>query len=123
MNTRISTKWFVALFLLTVTVAASAAGVHDVTPKDLQSMKFRFVGPDRGNRASAVVGVPGDPNVYYIGAASGGVWKSTDGGNRFKPVFDKEPVQSIGALAVDPSDHAVVWAGTGESWVIRNGIT
>ena len=123
MNTRIPTKSFVALFLLTVTVAASAAGVHDVTPKDLQSMKFRFVGPDRGNRASAVVGVPGDPNVYYIGAASGGVWKSTDGGSRFKPVFDKEPVQSIGALAVDPSDHAVVWAGTGESWVIRNGIT
>jgi len=122
MNVRASTTWFAAFSLLLVGVASAAAG-HDVTPKELQSMKFRFVGPDRGNRASAVVGVPGDPNVYYVGAASGGVWKSTDGGNRFKPVFDKEPVQSVGALAVDPGNHAVVWVGTGESWVIRNGIT
>jgi photosystem II stability/assembly factor-like uncharacterized protein len=120
---KISTKWFVLLSLLAMAGVLPAAGAFDIAPKDLQSMRFRFVGPDRGNRASAVVGVPGDPNVYYIGAASGGVWKSTDGGYRFKPAFDKEPVQSIGALALDPSDHDVIWVGTGESWVIRNGIT
>ena len=123
MSTRISTKWLVAFSLLVMTGTPYAAEVHGIAPEDLQSMRFRFVGPDRGNRASAVVGVPGDPNVYYVGAASGGVWKSTDGGRKFKPVFDKEPVQSIGSLAVDPSDHDVVWVGTGESWVIRNGIT
>src|SRR5690348_4901398 len=122
MNVTASAKWLAALSLLAMTVPAAAA-THAVVAKDLQSMRFRFVGPDRGNRASAVVGVPGDPNVYYVGAASGGVWKSTDGGQKFKPVFDKEPVQSIGALAVDPSDHDVIWVGTGESWVIRNGIT
>lgn len=123
MNAAKFSQWFLALSLLVITAAASAGGARDITSKDLQSMRFRFVGPDRGNRASAVVGVPGDPNVYYIGAASGGVWKSTDGGFEFKPVFDKEPVQSIGALAVDPGNHDVIWAGTGESWVIRNGIT
>lgn len=123
MSVRASTKWCVALSLLVLVGVPLAAGARDVTKKDLESMKFRFVGPDRGNRASAVVGVPGDPNVYYIGAASGGVWKSDDGGYKFKPVFDKQPVQSIGAMAVDPGNHAVVWVGTGESWVIRNGIT
>ncbi len=122
MSATISTGWFAALSLLAMASMAAAAA-NDIAPKDLQSMRFRFVGPDRGNRASAVVGVPGDPNVYYIGAAAGGVWKSTDGGQKFKPVFDKEPVQSIGSLAVDPGNHDVIWAGTGESWVIRNGIT
>ncbi len=122
MNARICIKRL-AFAALAAAGALSAAGAHGIAPKDLRSLRFRFVGPDRGNRASAVAGVPGDPNVYYIGAASGGIWKSTDGGYRFKPIFDKEPVQSIGALAIDPRDHAVIWAGTGESWVIRNGIT
>ena len=116
-------KSLIALMLSAIFSAASIVGARGIAPKELQSMRFRFVGPSRGNRVSAVLGVPGDPNVYYVGAASGGVWKSTDGGYKFKPVFDKEPVQSIGALAIDPSNHAVIWAGTGESWVIRNGIT
>jgi photosystem II stability/assembly factor-like uncharacterized protein len=83
------------------------------------SLKFRFIGPP-GNRVSAVVGVPGDPNVYYAGAASGGVWKSIDGGTEWKPVFDKMPAQSIGSLAIAPSDHAIVWAGTGETFIRSN---
>ncbi|MGH9710082.1 MAG: VPS10 domain-containing protein, partial [Candidatus Acidiferrales bacterium] len=82
--------------------------------------QFRFVGPIVGNRIAAVAGVPGDLSTYYAGAASGGVWKSTDGGNRWEPVFDKEPAAAIGALAVAPSDPSVVWAGTGEAWVIRD---
>src|SRR5262249_51967791 len=82
---------------------------------DLSRLQFRYVGPP-GNRVSAVVSPPGDKSVYYAGAASGGVWKSADGGVVWKPVFDKQKSQSIGALAVSPSDHNVVWAGTGESW-------
>jgi hypothetical protein len=60
--------------------------------------------------------------TIYVGAASGGVWKSLDGGTTFKPVFDKQPVQSIGAIALDPSDPNTVWVGTGESWV-RNSVS
>src|SRR5579875_787347 len=83
-------------------------------------MRFRFLGPQVGNRISAVAGVPGDPSTYYAGAASGGVWKSSDGGNKFVAVFDDEPVTAIGALAVASSDPSTVWAGTGEAWAIRD---
>jgi photosystem II stability/assembly factor-like uncharacterized protein len=79
-------------------------------------LRYRYIGPV-GNRTDAVAGVAGDPMVYYAGAASGGVWKSTDGGIHWEPVFDREPAQSIGALAVAPSDSNVVWAGTGESFI------
>ncbi|HKK07729.1 MAG TPA: glycosyl hydrolase [Gemmatimonadota bacterium] len=81
-------------------------------------LHWRTLGPD-GNRASAVVGEPGDPLVAYVGAASGGVWKTEDGGSSWRPVFDDEPAQSIGALAVAPSAHNEVWAGTGEPFYIR----
>ncbi len=84
------------------------------------ALRFRFVGPRVGNRIAAVAGIAGDPSTYYAGAASGGVWKSTDGGNHWAPVFDKEPVAAIGALAVAPSETSTVWAGTGEAWVIRD---
>jgi photosystem II stability/assembly factor-like uncharacterized protein len=84
------------------------------------SLGFRFVGPAVGNRISAIAGIPGDPTTYYAGGASGGVWKSTDGGNNWTPIFDSQPVQAIGALAVAPSDPNVVWAGTGEGWAIRD---
>src|SRR5204863_3714129 len=63
---------------------------------------------------------PGDPSIYYAGAASGGVWKTTDGGLRCEPVSDQMPVAAIGALAVAPSDPNIVWAGTGEAWAIRD---
>ncbi|HZY09268.1 MAG TPA: hypothetical protein VFE69_16030, partial [Ilumatobacteraceae bacterium] len=66
------------------------------------------------NRVTSVTGVAGDPNTYYAGAASGGLWKSTDGGIHWSPVFDSQPVSSVGALAVAPSDPNVVYAGTGE---------
>ncbi|HKW49500.1 MAG TPA: hypothetical protein VJN70_18740, partial [Gemmatimonadaceae bacterium] len=78
-----------------------------------QRLKYRYIGPE-GNRVTSVTGVSGDPNTYYAGAASGGLWKSTDGGIHWDPVFDKQPVSSVGALAVAPSDPNVVYAGTGE---------
>jgi photosystem II stability/assembly factor-like uncharacterized protein len=88
-------------------------------PDPYAALPYRFIGPP-GNRVSAVVGVPGEPNTYYAGAASGGVWKSTDGGVHWKAIFDDEPVQSIGAIAIAPSDPNVVWVGTGESFVRSN---
>ncbi len=84
------------------------------------SFHFRFIGPVVGNRVASVAGVAGDPNTYYAGASSGGVWKSTDGGNRWDPIFDKEPVAAIGALAVAQSNPNDVWVGTGEAWAIRD---
>jgi hypothetical protein len=80
------------------------------------ALSYRFIGPP-GNRVDAVVGVAGDPSTYYVGAASGGIWKTTDGGVHWSPIFDKELVSSIGALAVAPSNPRIIWAGTGESFL------
>ncbi|HEY6807991.1 MAG TPA: hypothetical protein VI160_04305, partial [Gemmatimonadales bacterium] len=82
-------------------------------------LHYRFVGPE-GNRAVAVVGEPGNPMVAYVGAASGGVWKTEDAGVHWRAVFDSEPAQAIGALAIAPSAHNIVWAGTGETFFIRS---
>ncbi|HET7789930.1 MAG TPA: hypothetical protein VFK78_03960 [Gemmatimonadales bacterium] len=82
-------------------------------------LRFRFVGPE-GNRAVAVVGEPGNPMVDYVGAASGGIWKTEDGGVHWRAVFDSEPAQAIGALAIAPSAHNILWAGTGETFFIRS---
>src|SRR5579864_5707306 len=88
-----------------VTLAGMAWADQPASDAEHESeFRFRFVGPKVGNRIAAVAGVPGDPSVYYAGAASGGVWKSTDAGNHFKPIFDKQPVAAIGSLAVAPSD-------------------
>lgn len=75
-------------------------------------------------RVAALDAVPGKDGktTLFVGAASGGVWKSTDGGTTFKPVFDKQPVQSIGAIAIDPTHHDTIWVGTGESWT-RNSVS
>lgn len=75
-------------------------------------------------RVAALAAVAGKDGktLLYVGAASGGVWKSTDGGTTFKPVFDREPVQSIGAIAIDPKNTNTVWVGTGESWT-RNSVS
>jgi photosystem II stability/assembly factor-like uncharacterized protein len=102
-----------------VSMAATAAAPSADAEKE-SDFKFRFVGPKVGNRIASVAGVAGDPSVYYAGAASGGVWKSADGGNRWMPVFDKQTAAAIGALAVAPSQPSTVWAGTGEAWVIRD---
>ena len=97
-----------------------------ISPDVYNEMKFRYIGPV-GNRATAVVGIPGNPSVYYVGAASGGIFKSTDGGIHWDPIFDDEPVSSIGSLAIAASDPNIVWAGTGESFIrshisVGNGI-
>src|SRR5579863_6439191 len=79
-----------------------------------KGMKWRLVGPFRGGRVLAVTGVSGQPDVFYFGAVSGGVWKSTDGGQRWEPLADKEPIVSVGSIAVPGSDPNVIYVGTGE---------
>lgn len=83
------------------------------------SLKYRYIGPD-GNRVIAVAGEPGNNNIVYAGAASGGIFKSTDGGIHWQPIFDQQNVSSIGSIAIAPSDHNVVWAGTGETFIRSN---
>src|SRR5205814_703140 len=75
-----------------------------------------------GGRVAAIDGTSDSPSTIYVGAASGGVWKSTDAGFTFKPVFDDQPSQSIGAIAIDPTNNQNVWVGTGESWM-RNSVS
>ncbi len=92
-------------------------------PKSLfEGMKYRLVGPFRGGRVLAVAGVPGEPDTYYFGAVAGGMWKTTDGGLSWKPLWDKFPEASpsIGAIAVAPSDPNVVYVGTGEACIRGN---
>ncbi len=81
-----------------------------INPDVYGQLKYRYIGPE-GNRATSVAGVPGKPNIWYVGAASGGIFKSTDGGIHWGAIFDSEPVASIGSLAVAASDPNIVWAG------------
>ena len=86
-------------------------------------MQWRLIGPFRGGRSVAIEGVPGEPNTYYFGGVGGGVWKTSDGGANWKPIFDKQhSTSSIGAIAVAPSDHNIIYVGTGEA-ALRGNIT
>src|SRR5713101_4116662 len=78
-------------------------------------MRWRMIGPFRAGKVNAVAGVPGNPGVYYFGADGGGVWKTTDGGTVWKPIFDGEPVASIGALALAPGNPKIIYVGSGEN--------
>jgi photosystem II stability/assembly factor-like uncharacterized protein len=110
-----------AKYCLLTLLALSGVAIATAADDDHESdFKFRFVGPRVGNRIASVAGIAGDPSTYYAGAASGGVFKSVDGGNRWEPVFDKQSAAAIGSLAVAPSEPNTVWAGTGEAWAIRD---
>ncbi len=86
-----------------------------VLPKMYSGMRWRLVGPFRGGRVLTVTGVARDPNLFYFGAVGGGVWKTTDAGRVWTPIFDSQPVASIGAIAVAPSDPNVIYVGSGEA--------
>jgi photosystem II stability/assembly factor-like uncharacterized protein len=110
------------LVLALATGAATAADdeVPPKGPKELAGLRYRLVGPPAGGRVSRVSGVPGDPLTYYAATASGGVWKSVDGGIRWRPIFDDQPTSSIGSIAVAPSDPNVVYVGSGEANIRGN---
>jgi len=107
-----------AFLLLFVSFALSSFSQIDSSL--VGGMKWRQIGPFRGGRVLAVTGVPGDPNTYYFGAVSGGIFKSTNGGLSWTPVFDHEGTSSIGAIAVADSDHNILYAGTGEACLRGN---
>ncbi len=99
---------FLVIFVGSATGQAASPGLFN-------GLHWRLIGPFRGGRAVAVAGVPGDSTTFYFGAVDGGIWKTTDAGVVWNPIFDGQNVASIGAIAVAPSDPKVVYAGTGES--------
>ena len=103
----------------TIIILATFSFAQIITPEVYQNLEYRYIGPP-GNRTSAVVGIPGDPLTYYVGGSSGGVWRTEDGGRNWEPLFDDQQAQSIGALAIAPSDPHVIWAGTGEAFIRSN---
>ncbi len=102
------------LFILILLLAAAAAA-QSVPPELVNGLKWRLIGPFRGGRVVAVSGVPGDSTTFYFGAVNGGIWKTSDAGAVWTPIFDQQPAGSIGAIAVSPSDPMTIYAGTGES--------
>jgi photosystem II stability/assembly factor-like uncharacterized protein len=88
-------------------------GARQVTPSYFGGLKWRSIGPSRSGYVSAPAGVPGDPTTYYAGMPEGGVWKTTNGGTTWQPIFDDVHVPSVGAVAVAPSNPNVVYVGTG----------
>jgi photosystem II stability/assembly factor-like uncharacterized protein len=115
-NRSFFTTSFFATFFFTHLVLLANAQAFD--SKIFSDLKFRYLGVD-GNRTIAVVGEAGNPMVSYVGAASGGIFKTEDGGLSWKAIFDDQDVAAVGALAIAPSNQNQIWCGTGESFVIR----
>jgi len=107
------TKLSLLCLLLFVPVVHQAQ-TSNVSAKALGEMRWRDVGPLRGGRTRANSGVPSLPNVFYVGSVNGGVWKTTDYGRTWQPIFDQQPTGSVGAIAVAPSDPNIVYVGSGE---------
>src|SRR5271155_1577980 len=102
-------------FLSAATLCFAAAASAQTSTSLFDGLHWRLIGPFRGGRAITATGVPGDPNTFYFGAVGGGIWKTTDGGLVWTPIFDDQHVASIGSIAVAPSDPNVIYAGTGEA--------
>jgi photosystem II stability/assembly factor-like uncharacterized protein len=109
-------------FLIGLAVMAAAcdlaqpiASGQQFPPNLYSGLHWRSIGPFRGGRSNAVTGVPGQPSTFYFGSVGGGVWKSENSGRTWTPIFDSQPVPSIGAIAVAPSNPNVLYVGTGES--------
>ncbi len=119
MNVKIHASYKLILVLIIVLTNCYALLAQSLTKEQTDQLKFRYIGPV-GNRVTCAVGIPGNDQVYYAGAATGGIWKTEDGGLNWKPVFDDKPVHAIGALAVAPSDNQVIYAGTGEPFIRSN---
>jgi photosystem II stability/assembly factor-like uncharacterized protein len=105
------------VLLCGLAVLAPLARARQADTAFTAGLRWRPVGPNRAGRVSAVAGVPGDPTVYYIGTPDGGLWKTTDAGTTWQPIFDAVHVPSIGAVAVAPSDAHIVYVGTGHNLI------
>jgi photosystem II stability/assembly factor-like uncharacterized protein len=105
---------FLLTFLFPLFNLATPARAQEFSPGMLDAMHWRLIGPFRGGRVTTVCGVPSQPNLFYMGTPNGGVWKSDDAGRVWRPIFDRETVASIGALAVSASDPNIIYVGSGE---------
>lgn len=112
---RFSLVAIVALFCASLLLAwPGQLNAQQIDPNLYSAMRWRLIGPYRAGRVTAVAGIPGNPAVYYMGTPGGGVWKTTDGGIVWKPIFDAEHVASVGAVALAPSNTNIIYVGTGE---------
>jgi photosystem II stability/assembly factor-like uncharacterized protein len=113
--------WLFAFLLIawplgiTAQINSSPKNNETVDPKFFQDLRWRSIGPARAGRVVAVAGVRGEPEVYYFGSVGGGVWKTNDAGRTWNPIFDSQPVASIGAIAVAPSNSEIIYVGSGEA--------
>jgi len=108
----------VGLFVMRCACAAdpmAAAGPSAVDPSNYQALQWRLVGPFRGGRVLAVTGIAGDNRHFYFGSVDGGVWETQDAGRTWQPIFDGQPVGSIGAIAIAPSRPTTIYVGSGEA--------
>ncbi|HLQ22188.1 MAG TPA: hypothetical protein VK132_03225 [Gemmatimonadales bacterium] len=96
------------------TALATAARAESYDPALFRELRWRMIGPHRGGRTKAAAGIPDRPNVFYVGAVNGGVWKSEDYGRTWLPIFDDQPTGSVGAIAIAPSSPDVIYVGSGE---------
>jgi photosystem II stability/assembly factor-like uncharacterized protein len=108
------------LLILTAFAVTASADEPKGGPPEFKGLKFRSIGPAAGGRVDRAIGVPGDPRTFYAAASAGGVWKSTDGGVHWKPIFDDQPIASIGCIVVAASDPNVIYAGSGEANIRGN---
>jgi photosystem II stability/assembly factor-like uncharacterized protein len=106
---------FAAIAIVTLTLMSSIAVAQEFPSSLYSGLRWRLIGPFRGGRSNAVAGVPGHPDTFYFGAVGGGVWKSENAGRTWTPIFDTQPIASIGAIAVAPSNTDTVYVGTGEA--------
>jgi hypothetical protein len=117
-------RLFLVSMLSLVMVSLTPAAVAAVPETSYSELDWRLVGPHRAGWATAVAGLPDDPATYYFGGADGGVWKTTDAGSTWQPLFDRQGSASIGALTIAPSNPEVIWVGTGQihqRWDIVDG--
>src|SRR6516162_5195427 len=103
---------FACIVAFSIRLSGQARNSEGFDAKVFQNLHWRLIGPSRGGRVLAVTGVRGQPDTYYFGSVGGGVWKTNDAGRTWKPIFDSQPVASIGAIAVAPSDANVIYVGS-----------
>src|SRR6266545_2452924 len=109
-----TTRAIPALLACLLVAAAAPDAPAQVPASAYQELHWRMVGPFRGGRTRAAAGVPSRKGVFYVAQVNGGVWKTDDFGRTWRPIFDGQPTQSVGSIAVAPTDPGVIYVGTGE---------
>src|SRR5256885_362182 len=103
------------LVLLSFIAFSLITAAQQIDPALYAGLKWRLIGPFRGGRSVAATGVPGHSDLFYFGSVGGGVWRSDDAGTTWQPIFDSQPIGSIGAIAVAPSNPEIIYVGSGEA--------